>query len=294
MVITRPAAPLDLAALAIPYRIDRPAGPLTLLGHVPFPAQVTSGDRFTLPLFWQADRSPLSDYRVRIRLFDPGGGVALERLWPLSPYPTSRWRSGDRFESRYTVHVLPDLPPAPYRLALNVVDGAGDAVWAADLELGTVEVMARPRTFALPHIPRPLDLSFGDAVRLRGYDLDRSEALPGESLHLTLYWQAERFTEREYTLFVHLLGPDGLPHGQVDRVPGDGLAPSTSWAAGQVIVEEVLLPVAADAPPGRYTIAVGFYDPLYGARLPVTDGAGRRLPDDRAGLPVDSAVGSSP
>ncbi|RLC53759.1 MAG: hypothetical protein DRI80_19820, partial [Chloroflexota bacterium] len=95
----------------------------------------------------------------------------------------------------------------------------------------------------------------------------------------------------DYTVFVHLISPDGRPHGQVDRFPAGGAAPTTSWAPGQVIVDEIGLPVAADAPAGTYHIAVGMYDGASGGRLPVTDGSGQPLPDDQAVLPVEITVG---
>jgi len=55
-------------------------------------------------------------------------------------------------------------------------------------------------------------------------------------------------------------------------------------------VEDVSLPVASDAPPGTYHIAVGFYDVAYGERLPVIDGSGEHLGEDQATLPVDITV----
>ncbi|MEZ4643929.1 MAG: hypothetical protein R3E31_14555 [Chloroflexota bacterium] len=44
---------------------------------------------------------------------------------------------------------------------------------------------------------------------------------------------------------------------QADQWPG-GL-PSNTWAAGQVIVDDVLLDIPADLPAGDYQLAVGVY-----------------------------------
>jgi hypothetical protein len=55
-------------------------------------------------------------------------------------------------------------------------------------------------------------------------------------------------------------------------------------------VDELVLPVAADAPAGRYSIAVGMYDAASGGRLPITDGSGHSLPNDQAILPVEITV----
>jgi 4-amino-4-deoxy-L-arabinose transferase-like glycosyltransferase len=293
VTVSPPTAPPDLTAVEEWRRLDRPVGPFTLLGLREPPTTVLSGDRLSFALFWQADEAPQADYRVRLRLVDEAGEVVLETAPPLSPYPTSRWQAGQRFQSRYTLRIPPDLPPGPYRLGLNVLDGAGNPLWQADEGLGNVEVLPRERLFTLPEeIPYPLAFTFGGLVHLRGYRLDSAATSPGGALTLTLYWQAERPAERDYTLFVHLLGPDGRAYGQVDRVPGAGQSPTSSWAAGQVIVDEVVLPVAADAPPGTYHIAVGFYDAAYGDRLPVADPAGQPLPGDQATLPSEVSIAS--
>jgi 4-amino-4-deoxy-L-arabinose transferase-like glycosyltransferase len=285
-----PANPPSLAVLEIPHRRDRSAGPLTLLGLASPPEQVLSGDSLALGLFWQADAAPEADYRVRLRLVDADGEAGMTVVRPLSSYATSRWRVGDRYESRYTLHVLPDRPPGSYHLTLNVLDAGDATLWAADEPLGPVEVLSRERAFELPDtISNPLDVTFGEQIHLLGYDLPSSQAAPGESLPLTLYWRAGGPTERRYTLFVHLLGPDGAIYGQVDRVPGGGIAPTTSWAEGQVIVERVDLPVRAGMPTGTGRIAIGFYDPLYGDRLPVT-AAGEPPGTDRMILPTEVEV----
>lgn len=291
VTVTPPAAPPDAAALEMTERLGIPAGPLTLLGMDSPPAQVLSGDQLSFALFWQADAAPEADYRVCLRLTGSGNQDELEITLPLSPYPTSRWRSGDRFQSRYDLHVLPGLSPGHYNLTLDVLNPRNSVFGKNRVPLAAVDVLPRERSFVLPdEIPQRLDLAFGEKIHLRGYELTGLETTPGETLTLTLYWQADGPVGQDYTLFVHLLGADGLPHGQIDRTPGGGSAPTSSWAAGQVIVEQVVLPVAADAPPGSYRIAVGFYDTSYGDRLPATDASAQPLPDDQIILPLQITV----
>jgi hypothetical protein len=156
--------------------------------------------------------------------------------------------------------------------------------------IGTVEVLHRDRRFDLPEdVGHPLDLTLGDTVHLRGFDLGAPEGAPGDTLPLTLYWQGDGPTDVDYTVFVHLVGPDGLPHGQLDYIPGAGAAPTSSWAPGQVVVDALALPIAVDATPGAYRVAVGLYDAASGGRLPVTDAAGQRL-GDQVILPVEITV----
>ena len=251
------------------------------------PQAVPSGDALPLALTWSAVTPPLSDYSVRWRLLDPDGGIALEQIADLSPYATSRWRAGDSFDVRYDLRCDPALPTTVYTLALNVLAPDGAPLWETDAELTAIEILPRDRLFDLPpDITHPLDLTLGHIVHLRGFDLIRAQAVPGDALPLTLYWQADGPTDIDYTIFVHLVGSDGRPHGQLDFIPSGGAAPTTSWASGQVIIDDTALPVADDAPTGVYQVAVGMYDRDSGGRLPVTDPAGNSLPDDQVILPI--------
>jgi hypothetical protein len=127
-------------------------------------------------------------------------------------------------------------------------------------------------------------------VHLRGFDIDTLSAQPGGEIPLTLYWQADGPTDISYLVFVHLVGPDGMIHGQVDRPPLNGAAPTHTWVSGQVVVDDMMLPVLSDAPPDAYHIAVGLFDLATGLRLPVFDAAGEELPNQQIVLPVEINV----
>ena len=293
--VLQPEVSPDVGALDLSERLSVPpnvsVGGLTLLGIEHPGVQVLSGDSVSFALLWEADAVPEIDYRVAFCLVTPEGDIEVERTRPLSPYPTSRWQAGHRFQSRYSLRIPPDLPSGRYRLMLDVLDSRDQALLGDKAPLGWIEVLPRERMSELPDdVQHRVTLRFGESILLRGYEIARTEIQPGEALPLTLYWQAQGPTDRGYTLFVHLLGPDGRLQGQVDAVPGQGKAPTTSWAPGQVIVEHLSLSVAPDAPEGVYQVVVGFYDAAYGDRLPVQDASGRSLAEDRATLPVDIKV----
>jgi hypothetical protein len=291
ITVRRPMESPSVAELDISEHLDIPAGALRLIGMKSVSGQVLSGDSISLDLFWQAEDVPNSDYRVRLRLTDSNHESGLELGVPLGPHPTSRWRSGDVFQAHYDLQVLPSVSPGDWQVMFNVVDEEGDSLWEEDRALATLEVVARERGFVLPaDIPHQTDITFGGSIHLRGYGVVQETVSAGESIPLTLYWEAEGPTERDYTLFVHLIGPGGELVGQVDRVPDNGAAPTSTWAEGQVIVGEVALPTAPSAETGRYRIAVGFYDAAYGERLSVTDVDGRDLPENQAILPVEIEV----
>jgi hypothetical protein len=132
--------------------------------------------------------------------------------------------------------------------------------------------------------PTPIvhsSVGLGDDIRLLGYDLFRNELSRTQALALTLYWQTTEPVETSYTVFTHLVGPDGQIWGQRDSVPLGGARPTTTWMPGEVIVDRFEVPMNAEAPPGDYTVAVGMYDLATMTRLPVLDARGAWLSEDR-------------
>jgi hypothetical protein len=110
-----------------------------------------------------------------------------------------------------------------------------------------------------------------------GYDLEPGEEVQiGESLAVELHWQAVERLERDYTVFVHLVGgynpaTGGPVWAQDDSYPLQGGHPTTRWLPGQVVVDRHVIEIPPGTPTGRYQIEVGLYNALTGERLRVTD-----------------------
>jgi len=126
---------------------------------------------------------------------------------------------------------------------------------------------ARPAT--APFVQHKAAATFGDQIALVGYDLSPSLIRPGETLDLTLHWRALAEPQESYKVFIHLLDPGGALSDQADAVPLDWSLPTTCWVCGEAIADPYTLTLPPDAPPGDYTLAVGFYCPDTGKRLPV-------------------------
>ena len=62
--------------------------------------------------------------------------------------------------------------------------------------------------------------------------------------------------------------------------------PTSLWEPGEIIADEHTVNVHADAPPGRYRLAVGLYRLTDGTRLPVWDADGVPQSNDWAILPT--------
>ena len=71
-------------------------------------------------------------------------------------------------------------------------------------------------------------------------------------------------------MFTHLLGPAKADGSTVwagqDARPGQGSAPTTTWAPDDLILDEYQLQFPLDMPPGEYAIEAGLYDPAAGGR----------------------------
>jgi hypothetical protein len=123
-----------------------------------------------------------------------------------------------------------------------------------------------------PAYQRDLQAQWQDGLDLIGYDLDPAGLQAGETLTVTLHWQARDWVSSAYTTFVHLLGPDGEGLDQADGPPFDGLHHTAHWIPGERLRDERRLTVPPGSPPGRYRLEVGWYDPETLERLPLTGG----------------------
>ena len=106
-----------------------------------------------------------------------------------------------------------------------------------------------------------------------GFDLSRQQVRAGEELQVVLYWEALEPQTVNYQSFVHLMGADGRSWGQSDALNPGGL-PTTRWPQGRYVWDLHRVVVRPDAPPGRYTLAVGLYTLADGQRLPVLGAKG--------------------
>lgn len=114
-----------------------------------------------------------------------------------------------------------------------------------------------------------LRVNLADSITMLGYDLAAAAVGPGDSVSLTLYWQALGEIQHDYTVFVHLIGPDGGIVSQDDGEPDKGFYPTSYWDKGEVVRDEHVLTVPPDLGVGEYELRVGMYTVEDMVRLPV-------------------------
>ena len=133
--------------------------------------------------------------------------------------------------------------------------------------------------------------SFGDRLALVGSSLHAPpEVEPGDTISVTAVWQSQQALATDYTAFAHLVDQGGQGWAGDDHPPYNGLYPTGSWGAGEMVRDVYTLTVPVDAPPGLYDIQVGWYDPATMERLPVAGGDAFRI----AVLPVGGTGAITP
>jgi hypothetical protein len=116
------------------------------------------------------------------------------------------------------------------------------------VEIAPTEPTLQPST--------PLQTNFDNKMELRGYDTARE----GSNLSVTLYWQALAAMPLDYTVFVHLVGPDGQTVAQHDGQPfWEVSLPTSTWQPGEMLQDKHVLPLPPNLPPGKYHLEVGVY-----------------------------------
>jgi hypothetical protein len=224
-------------------RADRVDNNRQLLGFDLPVRQAYAGDTLRLVTYWSARNPAVAQINAQV-----------------APVP-----AGER------VRVESDLiiPPS----------AAGDfAIRVDTLDLVHVKVDPHAGIASPGAVPHPTDFRLGDAIHLAGYDLPQNRFRAGQSMALTLYWSADRPVDKNYTVFVHLVGtalnpahsPSNPLWGQVDHPPRDGAYPTTAWLPNEIVLDAYSVSIDPNAPPGPYQIEVGLYDPATGTRLPVS------------------------
>ena len=221
--------------------------------------EVPAGAPFVVDLSWHEVKT---DEQVRLTWVDSDGQeVEATTVSLANGMPRSR-------------HVIAaPQRPGSYTLHVGLAGEAAHCGWLAPPAIGcplsAVEVAAVPQGLA----------NFSDLVLLLDAQVGRASARPGGTILVALRWRAMRALDQDYTVFVHLVGPDGRLHGQVDAWPVQGTRPTSQWTPGEEVSDPYEVRLDPDALPGPYRVEVGWYLLATMQRLPVVDASGRPTGD---------------
>jgi len=211
------------------------------------------------------------DLALSFRLVDRAGEVWVQHDEQLG-YDANTLK--DRARLPYFVNLLvPEgTPPGAYDTELVVYDplsgqplpvtpandsgsSSNTAVGGDRLVLGQVQI-ARPAQGSA--LRRPL-ADFGP-VRLVEADTPATQVSPGDSVPLSLLWQAgPDFREESLVVVAQLLDKEGKVVAGLEEEPLQGRYPSTSWQPRELVRDHHVLAVPPGTPAGQYELIVGLY-----------------------------------
>lgn len=238
-----------------PVRISFGNG-LALIGY-DAPQDVAAGERVSISLLWLVcDSMPAGDdsgmlTRSSLALVRRGNRESL--LTP-QPGPAQDWRQGAWVAEHYTFTAPEDL----VRIEVRPVEPSARLAFRYRLPV------------RLTSAPPPV-ANFGGVIHLRAYTYESERLHPGNTVHLTLEWEAARAVDEAYKVFVHVLGQNGLPIAQQDNEPVNGTRPTNRWQGAERISDPYSIALPADLTPGEYRVEVGLYRISDLTRLPVLD-----------------------
>jgi hypothetical protein len=242
---------------------------LVLEGYATRPEALEPGESLYVSLRWRASAKEVADCAPSLVIsqhditLERDAGRLFER------YPTTRWAAGELLIETRELQMPATAEPVDILLDVN-----GDTV-----PVGKVAVARDALLWELPDKARPACARVSHVGSLIGYEWE-AQPSPSAGKVVTLYWRASSAapTATSYTVFVHLISPEGRLLAQHDGLPRRGERPTTTWLPGEVIADEHTLRPDTYAETAQPLI--GMYDLQTGERLAAYDCAGHRLPDD--------------
>ncbi|HLF26799.1 MAG TPA: hypothetical protein VJG32_10710 [Anaerolineae bacterium] len=233
---------------------------LRLLGYETSAVTTRPGEIIRVDLYWTALRPLAAAYQAEV-------GIAGADGWPWSPkhaerprdhtdYPTTPlWPPGGYVVDSFEVEVLPGTPPGDYDIVVQVFDRNTLApLQPSAAPIGSMRIERATRSFDVQQlrIYGGERLALDPGLTLLGYNIDRVDTVPGESVLLTFFWQAERAPQTDRAFRVELANASNEMLASQDVVVGGQGYPTSRWSAGEQIISLVTLRVPAAAPSGEY------------------------------------------
>lgn len=184
---------------------------------------------------------------------------------------------------------------------------ASTALLAPAFIAATYQPPARIYQAATPG-QQPIDaVTFGELARLVHVEVSPQKVAPGESIAVTLCWEPLVQTNRNYALFVQVLGEADRKVGERNTHPGLGNYPTSQWQPGHRFCDQIDVPILSTAPaPAAYSVVIGLQDLETGQNLSMVDAHGQlvslltisqikvtgpNLPASSAAVPFDANFG---
>ncbi|HET7378019.1 MAG TPA: hypothetical protein VFK30_15005, partial [Anaerolineae bacterium] len=262
-------------ALSIHLELDRSY--LIWLFFQPYDFFVFMG----LPLFvWWAARTftALREARARLKPIDV---LALTFICAFILLAISNTSRGE------TARVWSFLLPLPLLIGVNrfprksivfmsLIGLISLQVFISNIFLRTVGTGLSDPPAAPPAIevgPQPIVAAWQGGPILQSIDFP-SSASAGQSLSIQTVWTTAQQIDRPYTLFIHLVDPQGQIIAQYDGMALNNTWPTTCWRRTESFADAYTLTLPEQLSASAYRVELGFYWLVSGERLVLTQPGG--------------------
>jgi hypothetical protein len=149
---------------------------------------------------------------------------------------------------------------------------------------------ARLADRAIPPDATRLERAYDHRIRLLAYELSPEQLHPGQSLALTLYWQAVRPLDHDIDVTIQaFVGQERV--ALLNGPPVGGSRPTKTWQPGEVIRDTWSVPLPAELPaPALLRLDVGLFRPQTLIPLQVRNLEGEDIPAAITMLPIKSEI----
>ncbi len=263
---------------------------LSLLGYHSSSAVASPGDEIELTLYWQAHNPLDTQYRVSVHVLTnlevdslTQTDALLKADYARISVPDTAWLPDTTVRQRFRLRIPENLStPQTCRVMVRVwhreqevqISQTDRQVIADD----TAILFNLPIVSTTP-LPDPVTQAgyhFTGGFTLYGYAL-APEGTPGDDLPLRFWWQTESDVPLELVQYLHFFATDSDFVHIYDQPPFGGRFPTFDWPGGITLMDEWLVPLSADFPPGEYEVYTGLYAPQSLVRQPVVDDAGQPI-----------------
>lgn len=256
------------------------AGDIELVGYELPETAVTAGDFVPLTLAMRAPQGT-ADYTIPILTV---GNLTFEFTTD-SHLITPLWQPNEVIVERFDFALPHDLPAGNYPLTIQLKNLSTNTVLPMQQSLGSLAVTAQPHPVNTDHLLANFRQRVG-LVKATVWGNGRraiapwqaTDALiahPGDALNIILTWEALAVPEQSYTVFVHLIDANNVPHIALDYTPLGGSVPThlwiPKWLPGQRLLDPYRMALPPELPPGTYFIEVGLYEFIGQRRLHISD-----------------------
>lgn len=237
--------------------------------------KLEAGDDIEGELLLEVGSRLSRDYSLVLYLVD-GQTFQRQELATVRPfddlYSSEKWQEGDKLAIPFKFIVPDDFSDGTYWLGLEILDTKSNIVvpladlpkdsrpdiWLALLRRG------QPPDLELEQPARQLtsNMSWENGLTLQSLEIPEGSLVDEDLLPVLLKWRVSEPIEQHLTSFVHLVDSEGQILGQIDRTPGNGRWPTSSWLPGDTVSEIYQLELSGGNPLGCYGLRFGFYDAL--------------------------------